>query len=131
MEPADLTTQDVASSFARKLNRRSFLTRTMQLLAGAIATVAIGQKATEVAFAASDCAYIGGNRCSGCGADASCPSSWDTCTPANTPCTSPNPCPYSTGWWYLDNGEKCRDCRVYGPATCSPPYYGLCTCRGF
>jgi len=125
--------QLTTARLARRMNRRSFLRMTSGGIAGGVAAMVLGIKEAKPAFAHSTdiCYPPGGNYCSGCGADSTCPTAYITCTPYEDWCGGL--CPYWSGWWYTGtypNRHKCRDCRVlYCPCSCYPYYHGYCGCK--
>lgn len=115
----------------RRVSRRHLLQRGTAGLAGAVATLLLGNSARTVFAHQNDLCYFP-HLCSGCGASSSCPTGYITCTPAQGLGCNPAVCTHTSGWWYVGtspNRHRCRDCRYqYCPCTCAPNYYGFCGC---
>lgn len=118
--------------FARRMNRRHFVTRTLRTGFAVLTSVVLGSVvAGQQAFAAGcTCTLPGGNACSGCqgGTFGGCPSGCSTCS-SNDGCGNPNPCPHLTGHWSSCGcgtcGGGCVECW-----DCECPDCGhLCGCK--
>lgn len=104
------------SRATRKINRRTILNQFAQKTAEMLARAFLSPEESLVpgSFAAGPCRPPHGQYCSGCGADASCPSDYVVCTPNTVITDCRGLCPYPSGWWYTSDpvGQraKCQDC---------------------
>lgn len=129
-------------SFARSVDRRTFLRRAMQVgFAGAVGAAAgsVGAVERVLAVGACECDFPpvgpGGSSCTSlgytCPAAGGCPDRCKICLWPGGTCSAN--CGYDDGWWYScgcgSHGlgcHKCYDCQC--PST-STGCNGLCGCR--